>query len=190
MRITAGTARGREIVCPPGLDVRPTASKIRQAFFNILRNKVQGAHFLDLFAGSGLMGLEALSRGAAALTSIDESRNMVKIIESNLAKCNFTAQVFQSDVKSILSHLPKNQFDIIFADPPYKSRLSERALNGVAENNLLNAGGILAIEHAREFQLPEESGNLVAYDQRHYGQTTVTFFHHAIAERAIATEQS
>lgn len=176
MRITAGTARGREIVCPPGLDVRPTASKIRQAFFNILRNKVENARFLDLCAGSGLMGLEALSRGAAELVSIDESRNMVKVIEGNVAKLNFSAQVFQSDVRSIMSHLPKDHFDIIFADPPYKSRLSESILNNVAKNNLLRKDGVLAIEHARESQLPEASGNLVKYDCRHYGQTSVSFY--------------
>lgn len=190
MRITAGTARGREIVCPPGLEARPTASKIRQAFFNILRNKVADCRFLDLFAGSGLMGIEALSRGATELVSIDESRNMVKVIEGNLAKCNFTAQVFQSDVRSVLSHLPKQHFDIIFADPPYKSHLSESVLHGVAKNDLLRSGGILAIEHARDFKLPEASGTLVAFDRRHYGQTTVSFYQHAIAERTIATEQS
>lgn len=180
MRITAGTARGREIVCPPGLDVRPTASKIRQAFFNILRYKVLDARFLDLFAGSGLMGLEALSRGAAELVAIDENRNMVRVIEGNLAKLNFTAKVFQSDVKSILSHLPKQHFDIIFADPPYQSRQSENVLHGVAKQNLLREDGILAIEHARDFKLPEDSGNLVAYDRRHYGQTSVSFYRHQV----------
>lgn len=176
MRITAGIARGREIVCPPGLEARPTASKIRQAFFNILRNKVQDARFLDLFAGSGLMGLEALSRGAAELVCIDENRRMVKAIEENVNRLNFQAQVIQADVRSFLDQLPKNSFDIIFADPPYKSRLAESILNGVARHGILQQEGILAIEHAREFKLPEESGNLIAYDRRDYGQTSITFY--------------
>jgi len=190
MRITAGIARGREIVCPPGLEARPTASKIRQAFFNILRNKVEDARFLDLFAGSGLMGLEALSRGAADLVAIDESRLMVKTIEENLLRLNFTAQVIQADVRRFLDQFPKNSFDIIFADPPYKSRLAESVLHSVARHAILHKDGILAIEHAREFKLPEESGNLINYDHRDYGQTSVTFYKHATAERKIAIEQS
>lgn len=178
MRITAGTARGREIICPPGLEARPTASKIRQAFFNILRNKVDDARFLDLFAGSGLMGLEALSRGARELVAIDESRRMVKAIEENLNRLNFHGQVFQADVRSFLDQLPKRGFDIIFADPPYKSSQSEGVVHQVARREILHDDGVLAIEHAREIRLPEESGKLVAYDRRDYGQTSITFYHH------------
>ncbi len=178
MRITAGIARGREIICPPGLEARPTASKIRQAFFNILRNKVDDARFLDLFAGSGLMGLEALSRGARELVAIDESRRMVKAIEDNLDRLNFQGQVIQADVRSFLDQLPKRGFDIIFADPPYKSRQSESVLHQVARRDILHDDGVLAIEHAREFKLPEESGNLVFYDRRDYGQTSISFYRH------------
>lgn len=176
MRITAGLARGREIVCPPGLEARPTASKIRQAFFNILRNKVADARFLDLFAGSGLMGMEALSRGAAELVAIDESRRMVKVIEDNLHRLNFQGQVHQADVRSFLDQLPKGGFDIIFADPPYQSQLAETVLHRVARHQILANDGILAIEHAREFKMPEESGNLEFYDRRDYGQTSISFY--------------
>jgi len=176
MRITGGSARGRVISGPEGLEARPTASKIRQAFFNILRNKVPGARFLDLCAGTGLMGLEALSRGAASLVAVDENRKLAKGIEADLKRLGFEGEVICSDVRKVMPVLEGEGFDIIYADPPYQSRMAHAILRGVDRGKLLNQDGVLAIEHARADDPPAEEGDLVAFDKRDYGQSSISFY--------------
>lgn len=176
MRITGGTARGRLISCPEGLDVRPTGSKIRQAFFNILAYKVPDCRFLDLFAGSGLMGLEAASRGAATLLAVEQKKIQVKAIEGNYEKLGLPGKVVCADVREFLRTLEPSSFDIIFADPPYKSTFPKLVLTDVDKFQLLAEDGVLAIEHARENQLPESLEHLVRTDYRQYGQTAVSFY--------------
>ena len=176
MRITGGTARGRIIAGPQGLEARPTASKIRQAFFNILSQKVLGASFLDLCAGSGLMGIEALSRGADALVAVEERSRLTKTIESNLKRLGYEAEVICGDVRKVLPILAPAQFDIIFADPPYQSGLAASILNGVHRFELLAQNGLLAIEHARSMKPTSHVGDLALYDCREYGQNAVSFF--------------
>ncbi|HEY9789676.1 MAG TPA: 16S rRNA (guanine(966)-N(2))-methyltransferase RsmD [Candidatus Obscuribacterales bacterium] len=178
MRITGGECRGRVITGPEGLEVRPTASKIRQAFFNILSNKVDGARFVDVCAGSGLMGFEALSRGAASLISIEESRRMVEAIRGNANRLGFegVAEVIAGDARKALAVLSPGEADIIFADPPYKARLQEAILIVVSDGELLSAEGVFSIEHANDLRLPEETSSLVQYDRRKYGQTAVSFY--------------
>jgi 16S rRNA (guanine(966)-N(2))-methyltransferase RsmD len=179
MRITGGTARGRLISCPEGLDVRPTASKIRQAFFNILAYKVPDCRFLDLFAGSGLMGLEAASRGAASLLVVEQTKLQVKAIEGNYQKLGLPGKVVCADVREFLRTLEPSSFDIIFADPPYRSTYPKLVLADVDKFQLLAANGVLAIEHARENQLAEKGHNLVRTDYREYGQTAISFYGYA-----------
>lgn len=178
LRITGGECRGRVITGPEGLEVRPTASKIRQAFFNILSNKVDGARFVDVCAGSGLMGFEALSRGAASLISIEESRRMVEAIRGNANRLGFegVAEVIAGDARKALAVLSPGEADIIFADPPYKARLQEAILIVVSDGELLSAEGVFSIEHANDLRLPEETSSLVQYDRRKYGQTAVSFY--------------
>src|SRR5881628_2830881 len=129
LRITGGEARGRSISGPIGLEARPTASKIRQAFFNILHERINGARFLDLFAGTGLMGIEALSRGAHQLVAVYESRKMTKMIQANLAKIGYEAEVISADVRRVIPILETDSFDIIFADPPYKGNKATSLLH-------------------------------------------------------------
>lgn len=176
MRITGGECRGRVILGPDGLEARPTASKIRQAFFNILSPKLPGARFLDLCAGTGLMGLEALSRGAGQLIAVEENRKMVRCIEVNLKNLKLEGEVICGDVRRVLPVLEPEGFDIIFADPPYKSHLTESVLTGVDRFRLLSAQGVFAVEHARAEVLPESCGSLRKSDSRAYGQTAVTFY--------------
>ncbi len=176
MRITGGSARGRVIDGPSGLEARPTASKIRQAFFNILRNIVPQARFLDLFAGTGLMGIEALSRGAVSLIAVEESRKLAKGIESDLRRLGFEGEVICADVRKVFPLLAAGEFEIIYADPPYKSRLTLAVLQSVQKHNLLAPDGVLAVEHSRADVLPEEHEELISFDRREYGQTAVTFY--------------
>lgn len=176
MRITGGEARGRVIAGPQGLEVRPTASKIRQAFFNILTNKLPGCCFLDVCAGSGLMGLEALSRGAGSLIAIEEDRKAARSIEQNIKRLGFQGEVISGDLRKVLPLITAFSVDIIYADPPYRSGLAQTVLRLVDECSLLSAGGLLAIEHDANLALPGESGSLFNYDRRKYGQTAVSFY--------------
>ena len=176
MRITGGEARGRAITGPEGLEVRPTASKVRQAFFNILCNKVAGARFLDICAGSGLMGLEALSRGAAGLVSIEENKKMAQSIRANLTRFKFDGEVICADVRKVLPILNKHGADIAFADPPYKSNLLPTILRLFEEHKLLSPDGVLAFEHDAGTPVPGETESLVNFDSRKYGQTKISFY--------------
>jgi len=184
VKITAGQFRGRSVHCPAGLDVRPTSSKVRQAFFNILGTRVRDAGFLDIFAGSGLMGFEALSRGASYVAFVEESRSQGRAIEQTIkmfGQNDSEAELILGDFRRVLPALQGNgkyKFDLIFADPPYKMHYGGTVLALVEEHQLLGEGGLVIIEHLRGDPLPDGSpdGNLVKSDQRFYGQTGLTFF--------------
>jgi 16S rRNA (guanine966-N2)-methyltransferase len=178
MRITGGLARGRVITIPPGLEVRPTASKIRQAMFNILGARIHHAHFLDIFAGSGLIGMEALSRGAGTLTGIEENKKMARAIEMNMRKLDLDGKIYSADFRQMLPRLAPKSFDIIFADPPYKTPVGRMVVERVDELALLNDDGIFILEHLREYELPapESLKNIERFDFRQYGQTTISLY--------------
>jgi 16S rRNA (guanine966-N2)-methyltransferase len=176
LRITEGSRKGKLVKAPASRDVRPTGSKTRQALFNMLRTKVQSSHFLDVCAGSGVMGLEALSRGAAELTVIEEDRQALQILTENIERLEFKAKIIRGDCLKVLPKLPKHSFNIIFADPPYKTKLSDAIVQTVAHCELLTDGGWLIIEHNRKHQLPQELPGLILFDARHYGQSTLSFY--------------
>ncbi|MBY0360027.1 MAG: 16S rRNA (guanine(966)-N(2))-methyltransferase RsmD [Candidatus Obscuribacterales bacterium] len=179
MRITGGESRGRLISAPEGLSVRPTASKVRQAFFNILAAKVNACRFLDLCAGSGLIGLEALSRGAQSLTSVEENPRLVKILQENLTKLGYKADVICGDLRKVIPKLKAGSFDIVFADPPYASGLGASVLSLVEEYDLLADEGLLIIEGARYLPGCEPATKLELKETRPYGQTVLYFYQKA-----------
>lgn len=159
MKIIAGKFKGMSLKTPKGLNTRPTPSRLRETVFNILQHKIEGSHFLDLFAGSGVTGFEALSRGATFATFIDNSRQSVQCIKSNAEKLEISgnAQIIKSDAVRCLERYAKQnkQFDIIYADPPYGTKipylgndvlLSEVILHLVDTHHLLAEGGTLFIE--------------------------------------------
>jgi 16S rRNA (guanine966-N2)-methyltransferase len=178
VRITGGECRGRVITGPEGLEVRPTASKIRQAFFNIISNRIYDSRFVDVCAGSGLMGLEALSRGAASLIAVEEKRQYAQAIEANCQRFGFKerSEVICGDARKVLPLLNSGEADVIWADPPYKGKLGEPLLHAVDKNSLLAPDGIFVIEHAVDMPPPETIGSLQMYDRRKYGQTAISFF--------------
>jgi 16S rRNA (guanine966-N2)-methyltransferase len=157
IKVTGGQHRGRSIPSPKGKIARPTASKIRQALFNILADKVTGANFLDLYAGSGIMGLEALSRG------------------DNLDLFSLEADVLAEDIRSCGSRLEKNFYDLIFADPPYGANLSQPTIHLVDRKCLLKDGGVFILEHQHTTILDLSKTSLIEKDKRVYGQTVLTF---------------
>jgi 16S rRNA (guanine966-N2)-methyltransferase len=176
LRITGGEARGRVITGPAGKELRPTGSKVRQAFFNIVGFELKSASFLDLCAGTGLVGLEALSRGADSLIAVEENRRAARAIETNMRHLGYNGEVIYGDVRKVLPILNERSFDIIFADPPYECDLHEEIIQLVEKHDLLAVGGRLVIEHLRSQALPEKRGRLTRQSLRHYGQTSLSFY--------------
>lgn len=180
MRIIGGTARGRKLKTQAGRATRPTADRVREAIFNIVSSKVPNAAILDLFAGSGAMGIEALSRGASSAVFIESDRDAAATIKSNLDAC-----VFAAPSKVIVGMLPKalgrfiineENFDLIFIDPPYESGLAEKTLFAVAERNMICADGIAIIEHSVRETMPEDATTLIKAREKKYGSTLISFY--------------
>jgi 16S rRNA (guanine(966)-N(2))-methyltransferase RsmD len=178
LKITGGRKKGKSIDSPSGMKVRPTASKIRQALFNVLGGRVAEAKVLDLFGGTGLMGIEALSRGAAELTTIEVERKVATGILNAFEKLAFeNARVVQGDFREKLGELKGNKFDIIFADPPYDSPFAKMVINLVDKYELLSPNGVLIIEHNIDTRIPmPEKVSIKMTSERNYGQTCLSFF--------------
>ena len=153
MRVITGKARGRKLATPANNDIRPTTDNVKESIFNIIQFDIEGRRVLDLFAGTGQLGIECLSRGADSAVFIDQSRESVKLVKENLKTCGFEAAVMQMDALSFLRGC--GQFDLIFIDPPYDSPLYEKVLETVNSVDILSDGGIIICEASRDRQLPE-----------------------------------
>jgi len=194
LRIIAGSARGIRLAFPKGAEVRPTADRIREAIFNILADRVIEARVLDLFAGTGAFGIEALSRGASEAVFVENNRACVAAIRENLEKTRFSDQaaVIVAGALSFphAAAPPVGPFDIIFLDPPYHlSRTCEqgsrmaRLMARLGTPHLLATGGIVVFEHASMAKVPDEFGSVRRSDRRDYGSTAVSFYSAEVTER-------
>lgn len=172
MRIVAGKYRGRVLQEFRGMDIRPTADRVKESVFQILTSYFQGARVLDLFAGSGALGIESLSRGAAEAVFNDSSKESLKVCRANLQKVGESAAVYNLDYKSCLRSV-SGKFRLIFCDPPYRMECLAEILALVKERGLLEEGGLVVFEGEREESAPE---GWEAADARRYGRTRVTFF--------------
>ena len=177
MRIITGSRRGRKLKTLPGDAVRPTPDRVKEALFNILQFDLEGRLFLDLFAGSGQIGLEALSRGAAHCTFVDKGREPIAVIRENLKKTRLEerAEVVQADYSSYLKTC-RRQFDLILLDPPYAEIFLETALKIISEIDILTNSGIIVCERPFDKSLPEHIPGLVRYRDYRYGKAAVTIF--------------
>ncbi|MDO4568243.1 MAG: 16S rRNA (guanine(966)-N(2))-methyltransferase RsmD [Clostridia bacterium] len=175
LRIIAGTAKGRRIAAVDGLETRPTLDRVREAVFGMIQFEVAGAAVLDLFAGSGAMGIEALSRGAGSALFCDRSQRCVEVIRSNLAALGFEAEVRCDDCFAMLRQLARERrgFDIVFLDPPYASGLAHECAAMLVELELLRKGGVLIVERASNVPVCIPRG-LAAERERRYGAAGVT----------------
>ena len=171
MRVITGSARGRKLKTPKDAHVRPTTDQVKEAVFNILRDNVEGRRVLDLFAGTGQLGIEALSRGAKEAVFVDESASSVKLVKDNLALCGFEAQVIHTDALSYLKRC--GRFDLIFLDPPYDSDLYEKALESINLFDILTEGGIIITEARRERSLPEMRAPYAGLREYFYGSMKI-----------------
>ena len=177
MRIVGGNFSGRVLRAPAGAATRPTSEKVRQAVFNIL-GSVSGDQVLDLFAGSGALGIEALSRGAAHATFVDAARPAVTAIRDNLRGLGLEdrATVVSGDaVAGAARQLPAAPWRLVFVDPPYRSDLATRAVLALPAEQLA-PDAVIVIEHDRRNAPPDALGSLLRTDQRRYGDTLISFF--------------
>lgn len=178
MRIITGRAKGLRLKTPAGLSTRPTSDKVKESLFSILSGLINFSEInsvLDIFAGTGALGLESVSRGASSATFIDAATT--DIIRDNVTRAKFSdCKILRSDFDKMLRRLAKEgaTFDLIFSDPPYSKGLSQKSLELVAELNLLNAGGLIVIEHGTEETL---SSGFELVRRITYGHTTaITIF--------------
>ena len=174
MRVITGTARGRKLLEPDGMAVRPTTDMVKEAMFNIVQFDIEGRRVLDLFAGTGQLGIEALSRGAAECVFVDESPKSVKLVRTNLERCALRGRVEQADSIGFLRRGGK--FDLIFLDPPYDSDLLEKALEVIQNVDILNDGGIIVCESRREKSMPQLSAPYRKTLSRRYGKVCLTVY--------------
>ena len=180
MRVIGGAAKGRRLRAPKGQAVRPTADRVKESLFNILPRDFSGARVLDLFAGSGNLSIEALSRGAAHAILIDFSGRSAATIRENLRRLGLAAQteVWTAPVARSLKSLARRRdsFDYIFLDPPYDQGLAGPSLELIGRCALLRAPGTLVIEHSAREAVSPEYGPLRLHDQRRYGDTRLSFY--------------
>ncbi|HEX2385096.1 MAG TPA: 16S rRNA (guanine(966)-N(2))-methyltransferase RsmD [Candidatus Binatia bacterium] len=180
MRVIAGQAKGRRLRTPKGRELRPTADRVKEALFNILPRDLTGWRVLDLFAGTGNLGLEALSRGAASAVMIDIARPATDVIAENIRTLGFgaAARVVTAPVFKAVRTLARSgeEFDLILLDPPYERGLAGETLKEIAKEGLLDDEGIVVAEHSVRDSLEERYGSLALSDRRRYGDTELSFF--------------
>lgn len=179
MRIITGEYRGRKLETPVGYDVRPTTDKVKEAVFNLLMNDIWDSVCVDLFAGTGNLGLEALSRGAKKCYFCDNSRESLNLIKRNIKKCEAMDKsvVLAGDFTKTLTRI-NEQADVIFLDPPYKDGLYEKCLSLIDSLDLLSETGIIVAEHSIQDPMPEKAGNLVIQKEKRYGKIQITIYRH------------
>jgi 16S rRNA (guanine966-N2)-methyltransferase len=187
MRITGGTAKGRSISGPKSgcTLIRPTSDRVREALFSIIGAEIPGSTVLDLYAGTGAFGLEALSRGAVSAVFADQSKLALQLMQDSLSRCaaGAKAALLQLDLAKpdsmarLKNRLPAGMlFDLIFLDPPYEKNLAAKTVAAIAQNSLLQAGGLLIAEERKNARLPDQCGPFRLTDQRGYGETGLWFY--------------
>lgn len=182
MRVITGTARGRVLRTLEGEDVRPTTDRVKEAIFSMIQFETEGRRVLDLFAGSGQLGIEALSRGAAYATFTDMSAESVDIVKKNLLMTHLekNSEVLRTEAISFL-RTNKKKYDIVFMDPPYSKGILQETLPYVVGN--VNDGGVIICEHPYGEEMPENVGDFSLYRDYKYGKIGITVYRMSEGER-------
>lgn len=180
MRIISGSAKSIRLKTIKGSNIRPTTDRVKESLFNIIQNDIEDALVLDLFAGSGALGIEALSRGARLSIFIDNDKEAIDIIKKNLllAKLEIKAKVYRNDVENAIKKLSdrKFKFNLILMDPPYDKNYIIPTLKKLINNDIINNNAIIVIEHSvREIINEKEINGLVIYKKQKYGEIMITF---------------
>ncbi len=172
MRVITGSARGRRLKELTGTETRPTTDKVKESMFSIIQFDIEGRRALDLFAGTGQLGIEALSRGAAECVFVDSARDSVRLVQENLKRCGLSARVLQCDALGYLK--TREKFDLVFLDPPYGTGLDSAAMEAVKEFDILSKGGIMICESRPEAVLPEFPAEYGSTRTYRYGKIKLT----------------
>ena len=177
MRVITGTARGRKLGQLQGMDTRPTTDQVKESIFNIIQFDIEGRRVLDLFAGTGQLGIEALSRGAAGCTFVDQRRDAAALVRSNLKLCRLSdrARVVQGEALSFLAS-DRERYHLVFLDPPYQTELLENALKKIAEIDRLMENGIIICESPADKVLPELPQPYRKGREYRYGKIKITVY--------------
>ncbi len=179
MRVIAGELRGRRIEVPKRSDIRPTYDRVRESVFSIIGPRMEGARVLDLFAGTGSLGIESLSRGARSATFVERDRDVARVLAANIERLGLKprSSVLRQAVAGFLKGGSSAvRFDVVFADPPYDSGLAERTLEMLGSWDGLCAGSLVVVEHRVGTELPTARGRLVGVRRERYGTIEVEFF--------------
>jgi 16S rRNA (guanine(966)-N(2))-methyltransferase RsmD len=182
MRIIGGTLRGRRLASPSGSETRPTAGQVKEALFNILAEKIPGARFLDLFAGAGAVGIEALSRGAGSATFVETHPAMCRLLRDNLHRCGFegAAELRQVPASRFLHQQVADQaalpFDVVFLDPPYHTDEGRNILPALGRGVIIRRDGVVVIEHFHKTRLGDRIGQLALIKSYRYGDTLLSIY--------------
>ena len=181
MRVISGLAKGKRLKAPAGLNTRPITDMIKEALFNVLGNRVMESEFLDLFAGSGSVGIEALSRGAKKVVFVDSSGEAIKVIKENLANCSLVSdyEVYRSDVFKALGLLRRHgtRFDLIYIDPPFTNeRIFNEVMGVVGNMDILECNGIMVIRTPRKKDISPIFNQLQRYRLSNYGESNLNYY--------------
>ena len=184
MRVISGMARGRKLKELQGMETRPTTDKVKESLFNIIQFDIEGRRALDLFGGTGQLGIEALSRGAGGCTFVDQRREAAALIRENLRLCGLSerARVVQGDALSFLASC-REKFGLIFLDPPYGTALLEQSLEAIVRFDILSEHGIIICESARETALPALGAPYRMGREYRYGKIKLTLYHRTVGNR-------
>lgn len=176
----SGTQKGRILKSRPGKNTRPTTDKVKESLFNIIGPYFNGGYGLDLFAGSGALGIEGISRGLDKVVFVDNDYKSIQTVKENIAICNFNsnAEVYKNDWKRALRAIIRRglSFRVIWIDPPYKKHVYETILQEISENHLLTDDGVVVCEHEKEYELPAQVGQFVKMRVEHYGTISISFY--------------
>ena len=175
MRVIAGKAKGIQLKTPEGMLTRPTTDRVKEALFSILQFDLPGTRVLDLFGGTGQLGIEALSRGAREAVFVDAREEACRLIRENLKRTGFTGKVVRGDYLTYLAQC-REKFNIIFLDPPYAEVFLENALNRITEIDILQSGGIIVAERPLGKELPWEFEGYTRSKDYKYGKIILTLY--------------
>lgn len=181
MRVIAGQAKGKRLQAPPGMNTRPITDMIKEALFNVLGDTVRDSSFLDLFAGSGSVGIEALSRGAKQVVFIDNNSSAVGIIKENIINCGFSKgfSVYRNDVFKALTLFDqrKTKFDLIYVDPPFTiEKIFDQVIYALDQSNILERNGRIILRTQRKKQLTAQLNYLEEYRTNNYGESVLHYY--------------
>jgi 16S rRNA (guanine966-N2)-methyltransferase len=187
MRVISGKCKGRQLQAVPGMTTRPTTDKVKEAMFNMVGPYFQGGIGLDLFAGSGGLGIEALSRGLDKVIFVDRDAKAIQTIRQNLQSCGLLeqAEIYRNDANRALKAVIKRGigFTLIFLDPPYKKQELKALISIIDEQGLLEKDGYVIAEHAEEVELPQHIGKLIKLKHETYGITAVSIYGYIYEEK-------